>query len=261
MSRLDSMAAAAVEAGAILMEEARIGMEISRKSSNELVTNADIRSEMFLRERLGGIEPRANFLGEETSRGVVPEPPFWIVDPLDGTNNYAHGFPMFSVSIAYWDGSRILCGCVYDPVRDECFSAQAGGGTRLNGRPVSCSLRNDLADCLVATGFPYHRREGDLGVDLRPLEYFLGRVQGVRRGGSAALDMSYVACGRLDGFFEQSLKPWDMAAGYILVTEAGGMVTAYEGGDWTPGSRGVVASGSGIHLQMRIGVDQVSVGS
>jgi myo-inositol-1(or 4)-monophosphatase len=256
MSRLQAMADAAVHAGTILMEESRGGMEVRRKSSHELVTNADIRSEMFLRERLGAAEPGAGFLGEETSGKDFPEPPFWIVDPLDGTNNYAHGFPMFSVSLAYWDGSRVLCGCVHDPLREETFTAEYGRGAFLNGRPVSCTLTDDLSDCLVATGFPYHRRDGDLGVDLRPLEYFLGRVQGVRRGGSASLDMAYVACGRLDGFFEQSLKPWDMAAGYVLVTEAGGSVTAYEGGEWSPCSCGVVASGKGIHRQMRIGVEK-----
>lgn len=254
MSRIGEIQRAAAEAGDILLSHASGDMGISRKSGHELVTTADLRSEEFLRERLREIEPDAGFLGEESSGGVLPKPPFWIVDPLDGTNNFAHGYPMFSVSIAYWDGDRVARGCVYDPVRKECFSAERGSGTFLNGTAVKCTEREDLSDCLVATGFPYHRREEDLGVDLSALEFFLGKVQGVRRGGSAALDLSYVACGRLDGFFEESLKPWDMAAGCLLVTEAGGSVSAYRGGEWSIFSQGVVASGRSIHGLMRIGV-------
>ncbi|MFO8183737.1 MAG: inositol monophosphatase family protein [Candidatus Aegiribacteria sp.] len=254
LSRIDEIERAAALAGDILLSHASEDMEISRKSGHELVTAADLRSEEFLRERLREIEPGAGFLGEESSGGELPKPPFWIVDPLDGTNNFAHGYPMFSVSIAYWDGDRVARGCVYDPLRKEFFSAERGSGAFLNGAAVKCTEREDLSDCLVATGFPYHRREGDPGVDLSVLEFFLGKVQGVRRGGSAALDLSYVACGRLDGFFEESLKPWDMAAGCLLVTEAGGSVSAYSGGGWSVFSQGVVASGRSIHGPMRNGI-------
>lgn len=251
---LEEIGRAAAEAGSILMDTAREGPDVRRKSSRELVTSADIRSEEFLRRRLSEIVPGAGFMGEESSTGGFPDPPFWVVDPLDGTNNYAHGFPMFSVSIALWDGDGIAFGCVHDPLRGETFSAEAGSGATLNGRTISCTNRDELSDCLVATGFPYHRGEGDPGVDLGVLAFFLERVQGVRRGGSAALDLSYVACGRLDGFYEQSLKPWDMAAGCLLVMESGGMVTSYEGGGWTLFSGGVLASGPGIHAEMRSGI-------
>ncbi|OPL18803.1 MAG: hypothetical protein AVO35_12870 [Candidatus Aegiribacteria sp. MLS_C] len=251
---LEEIERAAAEAGSILMETAREGPDIRRKSARELVTTADIRSEEFLRGRLSEIIPGAGFMGEESSSGGFPDPPFWIVDPLDGTNNYAHGFPMFSVSIALWEGDRVAFGCVHDPLRRETFSAEAGCGATLNGSRVSCTRRGDLSDCLVATGFPYSRKEGDPGVDLGVLAYFLQRVQGVRRGGSAALDLSYVASGRLDGFYEQSLKPWDMAAGCLLVMESGGKVTAYQGGAWTLSSGGVLASGPVIHDAMRRGI-------
>lgn len=245
---------AAKAAGSILIETADSGLEISRKSSHELVTNADMLSEEFLRTSLGRIEHHAGFLGEESSGDKPPDPPFWIVDPLDGTNNYSHGYPAFSVSIAYWNGMDISLGCVYDPLRDECFHATSGSGAWMNDRRIRCTKRKELSECLIATGFPYHRKENDLGVDLSDLEFFLGRAQGIRRGGSAALDLAYVACGRLDGFWEEHLKPWDMAAGSLIVREAGGRVSAYCGGGWTPGSGGIVASGSEIHPLMLEGI-------
>ncbi len=252
---LDEIADIAGEAGEILLKVCARGMEISRKNDHELVTTADLRSEEFLRERLADIVPGAGFLGEETSDpGDLPDPPFWVVDPLDGTNNYAHGYPMFSVSIALWDGERVVFGCVHDPVRGESFTAEAGEGAWLNGSPIHCTSKEDLDECLIATGFPYHRKEGDLGLDLSTLEFFLERVQGVRRCGSAALDLSYVACGRLDGFFEEHLKPWDMAAGHLLVTEAGGITSCYRGGEWTLKSGGILASGRNIHSRMRDGI-------
>jgi myo-inositol-1(or 4)-monophosphatase len=247
---------AAHEAGSILLATADSGMEITRKSNHELVTTADLLSEKYLKKRLLEIEPEAGFLGEESWDGDFPEPPFWIVDPLDGTNNYAHGYPVWTVSIAYWSGIEIEYGCVYDPGRNETFSASKGSGAWLNGRQVFSSGTEKISDCIFATGFPYHRKEDDLGLDLGVLKYFLGRVQGIRRGGSAALDLAYVACGRLDGFWEEHLKPWDMAAGYLLVKESGGEVSAYEGGKWTPAAGGVTASGKQIHSEMLKGIGQ-----
>jgi myo-inositol-1(or 4)-monophosphatase len=244
---LSKVETAAREAGAILLQVADAGMEISSKNHHELVTTADLRSEEFLRKRLAEISAEAGFLGEESSGGRFPPPPFWVVDPLDGTNNYAHGYPMFSVSIALWDGEEVILGCIYDPLREECFSAETGRGASLNGHGISCTERRSLEESIVATGFPYHRAEDDLGLDLGALEYFLGRVQGVRRCGSAALDLAYVACGRLDGFFEEYLKPWDMAAGSLIVREAGGLVSSYSGDRWSLDSQGVVASGRFIH--------------
>jgi len=245
---------AAEEAGLILLRTAGEGFRIFEKQGHELVTTADRLSEEFLRERLGEIDPSAAFYGEETSGDSMPPPPLWIVDPLDGTNNYAHGYPAYSVSIAYCGTEGITLGCIRDPLRRETFSASLGGGSRLNGESIRCTSLSSLDSALLATGFPYHRKRDDLGLDLGVLKHFLGRVQGIRRGGSAALDLAYVACGRLDGFWEEHLKPWDMAAGTLLVTEAGGRAAAWEGGEWTRFAQGVTASGPGIHEEMVLGV-------
>ncbi len=243
------------QAGRIILETADRGIGTKKKSSNELVTTADLASERFLREKLTALDPGAGFLGEESSEGTSPSPPFWVVDPLDGTNNFAHGFPVFAVSVAYRDVDSISFACIHDPLRNETFSASKGGGAFLNGTAIHCTNRTSLSECLVATGFPYRRGPGNPGVDFSVLAYFLERVQGLRRAGSAALDLAYVACGRLDCFYEESLKPWDMAAGILLVREAGGRVTAYEGGEWTMASRGVAASGKHIHDALRKGVE------
>jgi len=251
---IDDIIQAAHEAGSILLAVAERGMEISRKNNHELVTTADLLSEKYLRKRLLEIEPNAGFVGEESWEGDFPAPPFWIVDPLDGTNNYAHGYPVWAVSIAYWNGKSIEFGCVYDPGRNETFSASKGSGAWMNGRQIFSTGAEILGDCIFATGFPYHRKEDDPGMDLDVLKYFLGRVQGIRRGGSAALDMAYVACGRLDGFWEEHLMPWDMAAGFLLVTESGGKVSAYKGGEWTPSSEGAITSGKPIHRTMLHGI-------
>lgn len=251
---IDEIIQAAHEAGSILLAAARSGVSISRKSNHELVTTADLLSEKYLKTRLLEIEPKAGFLGEESWEGEFPEPPFWIVDPLDGTNNYAHGYPVWAVSIAYWNGSNVEHGCVHDPGRNETFSASRGSGAWMNGRQVFSTRVEIMSDCIFATGFPYHRKIDDPGMDIDVLRYFLERVQGIRRGGSAALDLAYVACGRLDGFWEEHLKPWDMAAGFLLTTESGGKVSSYQGEKWTPFSGGVAASGKPIHRTMLQGI-------
>ncbi len=245
---------AAREAGAILLEAALTCIRVSRKENHELVTTADLMSEEYLKKRLAEIEPSAGFLGEESWDGDYPDPPFWVVDPLDGTNNYAHGYPVFAVSIALWNGSSIEAGCIYDPSRNETFSATAGKGAKLNGSVISTTDIDSLSDCILATGFPYHRKSDNLGVNLEILKYFLGRVQGIRRGGSAALDLAYVAAGRLDGFWEEHLKPWDMAAGALIVREAGGEVSSFSGGQWDIFSKGIAASGKSIHPEIQSGI-------
>jgi myo-inositol-1(or 4)-monophosphatase len=224
------------------------------KEGHELVTAADLMSEKFLNDRLAEIYPEARFIGEEGWSGDLPQGPLWIVDPLDGTNNFVHGYPVFSVSIALWDGSELISACVHDPMRGETFTAESGGGAFLDGERIAASGVSGLSDSLFATGFPYNRREGFLGLDLSILEYFLERVQGIRRGGSAALDISYVACGRLDGFWEESLKPWDMAAGVLLAREAGGSVSDIGGGSWTLSSKGIAVSGPAIHTELLKGI-------
>jgi len=252
---IDDITRAAMEAGELLLRVAREGFSVSMKDGHELVTAADLLSEQLLRKRLRRIDPGAFFVGEEGWGGELPDGSMWIVDPLDGTNNFVHGYPVFSVSIAFWDGSRISEACVYDPSRGECFSASAGAGAYLNGKRISVTEVDELSGSLLATGFPYHRRKGDLGLDLGILEYFLERAQGLRRGGSAALDLSYVACGRLDGFWEEHLKPWDMAAGALLVKEAGGVVSDIRGGSWSPSSKGLAVSGPAIHDSLMIGIN------
>jgi myo-inositol-1(or 4)-monophosphatase len=170
----------------------------------------------------------------------------WIIDPLDGTVNFAHGFPMFCVSIAFEAEGKLLYGVVYEPLRDELFEAQKGEGALLNGQPIRVSRIDRLERALVATGFPYDIRER-LPETTARLARVLGAVQGVRRAGSAALDMCYVACGRLDGFFEENLKPWDTAAGLLIITEAGGRITTFEGGNYDIYSPNIVASNGALH--------------
>jgi len=174
-------------------------------------------------------------------------PPYrWIIDPLDGTVNFAHGFPMFCVSIAFEAEGKLLYGVVYEPLRDELFEAQKGEGALVNGQPIRVSRTDRLERALVATGFPYDIRER-LPETTARLARVLGVVQGVRRAGSAALDMCYVACGRLDGFFEENLKPWDTAAGLLIITEAGGCITTFGGGEYDLYSPNILASNGILH--------------
>lgn len=253
IERMDEIAR---KAGGLLLSRASEDLRVSRKNRHELVTAVDLESQEMLRKDLKELRPDAAFLGEEGWDGEVPAPPLWVVDPLDGTNNYAHGYPVYCVSIAYVDSRGVLAGCVFDPNRDESFTTVRGEGSLLNGEPVHATRVERLDKAILATGFPYHRRTESLGVSLAPLLYFLAHVDGIRRGGSAALDLCYVACGRLDGFWEEHLKPWDMAAGVLMVTEAGGKVSDVEGGGWNLASRGVIASGPMLHDKIEAGVDR-----
>jgi len=249
---------AARAAGELLLRAAASGVSISEKGSgHELVTSADLASQELLGTLLGRIAPDACFMGEEGWDKTIPEGPCWIVDPLDGTNNYAHGYPVWSVSVAFSPGDGTISdACVFDPTRDEVFSASQGKGAFLNGKPIRATDAGALSSCIFATGFPYDRSLSSPGADLSVLDHFLRRVQGIRRGGSAALDLAYVASGRLDGFWEEHLKPWDMAAGVLLVTEAGGKATDYHGGCWSVASEGVAASGGRIHGELLNGISR-----
>jgi myo-inositol-1(or 4)-monophosphatase len=246
MELIDRIGEAAVRAGGILLEYQRSGVNVDRKNGHELVTSADLASERFLRETLHELLPDSSFIGEESWDGTIPHSPFWVVDPLDGTNNYASSYPVFSVSIALVTDDEISHGVVYDPVRSEIFTAVRGNGAFLNGHPVMASESDSLGDVLLATGFPYGRKPGELGMDLSVLGRFLGLALGIRRGGSAALDLAYTACGRIGGFWEEHLNPWDMAAGVLLVEEAGGRTSGYDGEPWSLLSEGVIASGPGL---------------
>nr|MBN1228558.1 inositol monophosphatase [Anaerolineae bacterium] len=200
-------------------------------------------------------------LAEE--RGLVNEQTAfqWLVDPLDGTNNFAHGFPVFAVSIGLQYEGEPLLGVIYDPLRDECFSAAKGTGARLNDKPIRVSSIAQLEQGLLATGFPYDRQTTEDN-NSQAVAAFLRKGQGIRRAGAAALDLAYVACGRLDGYWEQRLNPWDIAAGLVIVREAGGMITPYSGKfDDAPVLRGenVVASNGLIHDAMLAVLDSVYI--
>lgn len=241
----------AQKAGEILTGYCKKGFSVKNKQGMEFVTEADLESESFLMKNLTGLLPGSAFLGEESWDGKFPDPPVWIVDPLDGTNNFALGIPFYCVSVALMDDEGLCLGCIHDPVHDETYLALRGGGAFLNGEPISASGKTRLSEVILATGFPYTRTETDLTFDLDVLKNFLGRARGLRRCGSAALDLAYTASGRLGGFWEEALKPWDMAAGVLLVKEAGGIVTGFRSGEWTIKSKGVQCAAPGVWEEFR----------
>ncbi|MEM8982860.1 MAG: inositol monophosphatase family protein [Pseudomonadota bacterium] len=223
---------AARQAGSLLLRsQKRVDtLKVHSKGRNDWVTEADIAAEQVIIEHIHKHYPDHAILGEES--GALGESDHvWIIDPLDGTTNFIHGFPVFAVSIGIQVKGRLEHGVVYDPMRDEIFSASRGEGAQLDGRRIRVSGARKLDEALVGTGFPY--REDQDGDDryVRQLQRVLTRTAGVRRPGAAALDLAYVAAGRLDGFWEYHLKPWDIAAGAVLIREAGGIVTAIDGGD------------------------------
>ncbi|MDF1551705.1 MAG: inositol monophosphatase family protein [Deferrisomatales bacterium] len=217
---------------------------VRHKGAVDLVTEVDLACEEEIREVLARRAPGTAMLGEETGssgRGADR----WVVDPLDGTTNFAHGYPAFCVSIAWEQAGETVLGVVYDPTRDELFQAERGLGARRNGAGIRVSPTTVLADAILATGFPYDRATNPRNYD--EFRHLTQRTQGVRRSGSAALDLAYVACGRLDGFWEPGLQPWDVAAGCLLITEAGGTVSGHGGGRFTPYDGDVAASNGPLH--------------
>jgi myo-inositol-1(or 4)-monophosphatase len=240
----------AVEAGEILMRHyARLDPDaVARKGEIDLVTTADLESERHIVARIREAFPGHTILSEEEVNEEAGDH-HWIVDPLDGTTNFAHSLPLFAVSIAYAKGGRVEAGAVYVPRLEELFHAERGGGAFLDGRPVSVSDRSSLRECVLATGFHYDRRTlADNNV--AAFGRFILDVRGMRRMGVAAIDLCHVACGRLDGFWEPHLSPHDVAAGSLIVREAGGKVTDYLGGDDFMRMRRIVASNGPIHDEM-----------
>ena len=247
---------AALAAGAVLRQNYYKPHQIIMKGAIDPVTESDLESQELIIALIRQTFPDHVILAEETlgeAAGeqpppAVPAPPpcRWIIDPLDGTVNFAHGYPAFCVSIACEAAGGLQYGVIYDPLRDELFEARKGQGAWLNGRPIRVSTTDRLERALVATGFPYDIRER-LPETLACLGRIMGIAQGVRRGGSAALDMSYVACGRLDGFFEENLKPWDTAAGLLLIEEAGGRISTFDGGTYDLYSPNILASNRRLH--------------
>jgi myo-inositol-1(or 4)-monophosphatase len=239
------MQAMAREAGSLLMKHFRAHVKIEYKGDVDLVTVADRESEALILERIRKQFPTHDVMGEEGARIETGSDYKWYVDPLDGTTNFAHGYPVFCVSLAVERLGRRVAGVIYDPSRDEMFSAELGSGARLNQQAMRVSATANLGECLLGTGFPSHKRHKN------PNIYFYHqitlRTHGVRRAGSAALDLCNVASGRYDGFWEFNLNPWDTAAGVLIVEEAGGRVTDFSGGPFEIASRETLASNGLVH--------------
>lgn len=235
-------------AGAILREYAGRQLQVSYKGVKDLVTEADRAAEAYLRAAIQERFPDHEILGEEEGLKEAASPYRWILDPVDGTTNYAHGFPYYCVSVGLSLEGELVVGAVYNPCADELFSAHAGGGATLNGRPIHVSEVARLETALLTTGFPYGiiQDRSNLG----PFERFLMRSQAVRRAGSAALDLCHVACGRYDGFWEAGLSAWDVAAGAVIVREAGGCMSGYRGETFDPYGKRLVASNNHLHEAM-----------
>lgn len=250
---LDFAIQTARDAGRILAERFGRKIEISNKSEIDLVTESDLASERLIIDRIKTYYPRHAILAEESGASQPADQARqsdwrWIIDPLDGTTNYAHGYPCFCVSIGLEYSGRLELGVVYDPIRDEVFSAERGHGASLNGRRIRVSPTPALASALLCTGFPYDVRERSEFA--RHFANFIMTAQGVRRDGAAALDLAYVAAGRFDGFWEEGLKPWDVAAGALIVEEAGGRISDYMNGPLDIFTPPVLASNGLIHEEM-----------
>jgi myo-inositol-1(or 4)-monophosphatase len=263
---LDRVAAvgrqAALAAGAVLRQNYLKPHHITYKGAIDPVTESDLQSQEMIIALIRQTFPGHGFLAEEKTgegQGKQPQPAVstparvedvpacrWIIDPLDGTVNFAHGYPAFCVSIALEAKGDLQYGVIYDPLRDELFEARKGQGACLNAQPIQVSKTARLDRSLLTTGFPYDIRER-LPETLGRLGRMLGVAQGLRRAGSAALDLAYVACGRFDGFWEENLKPWDTAAGLVIVEEAGGRVTTFSGGDYGIYAANIAASNGILH--------------
>lgn len=223
-------------------------LQVSKKGPADFVSAADIRAEQELRKALSRDRPEYGFLMEESSaqapRGDCERR--WIVDPLDGTTNFLHGLPHFAISIALEERGEILAGLIYDPLKDETFYAEKGIGAYLNDRRIRVSSRSRMEECLIATGTPY-KGHGDGPVFLAEMDAVMQATAGIRRWGTASLDLAYVAAGRLDGFWERDLSPWDIAAGIIIVREAGGFVTQIDGRPIRSDSPSILAANGEVH--------------
>lgn len=251
ISMLETAIEAALEAGALLKLHSGKARSIERKGGEEtnLVTEIDRRSEEIVIDRIRRKFPQHDFLAEESGGRDRRSEYCWIIDPIDGTTNFTHGLPIFCVSIGLEYKGEIVAGVIYDPNRDELFTAERGKGASLNRKRIHVSATTRLIESLLVTGFPYNLRD-DPDEIIRHFNNFLLESQALRRLGSAALDLAYVAAGRFDGFWESTLHPWDMAAGVLLVTEAGGRFTDYEGNPSTVYKKRVLTSNGKIHDQM-----------
>jgi myo-inositol-1(or 4)-monophosphatase len=245
---LEAALSAAKEAGEVLSQGFGWQHSVRYKGEVDLVTEVDEQAEQVIGEILLGAFPAYGMLAEEGGALAGEEDARWIVDPLDGTTNYAHGLPLFAVSIGLERAGEVVLGVVHDPTREETYVAERGRGATLNGEPVRVSDTGELIQALIATGFPYDRAEMPEALEL------FGRLsaltRGMRRLGSTALDLCYVAAGRLDGYYERGIWAWDLAAGSLILEEAGGKVTDYRGGELNLEGREIVASNGALHPAM-----------
>lgn len=239
------------DAGQVLLEKFGRKITITKKGDINLVTEADLASEALIIERIKSYFPKHSILAEEAGNAVTIGDGTtwkWIIDPLDGTTNFAHGYPCFCVTLALEHEGEIVVGVTFDPTRDELFAAERGQGASLNNKPIRVSETEELGNALIVTGFPYDIRDRENFA--RHLTDFLLSSRGVRRDGSAAIDLAYVACGRFDGFWEEGLNAWDVAAGVLLIEEAGGQVSYYDGSPFSVYTPPICASNGLIHSQM-----------
>jgi myo-inositol-1(or 4)-monophosphatase len=237
-------------AGILLLSRLEGQRDVVLKSPFELVTDADHASEELIVKAIGQQFPDHAIVAEERGGAAHESGYTWLIDPLDGTNNYAHGFPVFCVSLALLKDGEPLLGVIYDPCRDELFSGERGQGARCNGRRIRVSKTPTLAAALISTGFPYNYYALAEDNNIREFNALLGRSQGIRRAGAAALDLAYVAMGRLDAHWELQLQPWDSAAGALLLSEAGGRLSDWRGGAWNPWADRLVASNGRFHDEL-----------
>ena len=239
------------EAGQILLEKFGRELNISKKGEIDLVTEADLASEKLIIERIKSYYPKHSILAEESGETIIADGANrwkWIIDPLDGTTNYAHGYPCFCVTLALEHDGEIVVGVTFDPTRNELFAAEKGKDATLNNKPIRVSDTEKLSESLIVTGFPYDFKGKENFT--RHLNDFLLKSRGVRRDGSAAIDLAYVACGRFDGFWEEGLRPWDVAAGVLLIEEAGGRVSYYDDSKFSVYAPPICADNGLIHAEM-----------
>jgi len=245
------------EAGKLLRDNLGRKIEINHKSRIDLVTEIDLASEQLIKEMIQSHFPKHQILAEEGGAQGGQSQYKWIIDPLDGTTNYAHGYPCFAVSIAIERAGEVIAGVVYDPMRDELFAAERGSGATLNNRPIHVSDTDKLSQALLVTGFPYDIRTTKRN-NIDNFISFMMNAQAVRRDGSASLDLCYVACGRFDGFWEIGLNPWDSAAAHLIILEAGGVVTRFDGSEFSIYGNETLATNGLIHAEM---MNQLTIGS
>ncbi|MEW6419591.1 MAG: inositol monophosphatase family protein [Nitrospirota bacterium] len=230
--------------------------DISLKTASDFVTSVDRESERIIIDTIKESFPRHLILAEESIKESAREAYRWIIDPLDGTTNYIHGYPVFSVSIALEYKGEIILGVTFDPLRNDLFLAEKGTGAFLNGHPIRVSEINEIKESLITTGFPFRKKE-IINPYLKLFKNLFLKVSDMRRAGSAALDLAYLACGRCDGFFEIGLSPWDIAAGSLMIEEAGGVVTDFGGGGDYILTGNIVAGNPAVHNEILMEVKNI----